>query len=33
MEQSWIGKYFTQNFKDPVIAPIRIRYLRVRKTS
>ena len=33
MEQSWVGKYFNQNCKDPVIAPIRIRYLRARKTS
>ena len=33
MEQSWVEKYFNQNCKDPVVAPIRIRYLRVRKTS
>ena len=33
VEQSRVGKYFNQNCKDPVIAPIRIRYLRVRKTS
>ena len=28
MEQSWEGKYFNQNCKDLVIAPIRIRYLQ-----
>ena len=33
MEQSWVGKFFIKNCEDPVIAPIRIRCLRVRKTS
>ena len=33
MEQSWVGRYFNQNCKDPVVAHIGIRYLRVRKTS
>lgn len=33
IEQSWVGNGFKQHWKDPLIAPIRIRYLRVRKTS
>ena len=33
IEQSWVGNDFKQHWKDPLIAPIRIRYLRVRKTS
>ena len=33
IEQSWVGNNFKQHWKDPLIAPIRIRYLRVRKTS
>ena len=28
MEQSRVGKYFNQNFKDPVIAHTCIRYLK-----
>ena len=31
IEQSWVGNDFKQHWKDPLIAPIRIRYFKSSK--